>query len=191
MEPLPTAMMVETQQYLAKIQVIADSALAEAALKSSPPSRKTSLTSAADIPPRRVSLTTAFAATKLTTKTITVQPLGSTAEQQDTTTTTVNAIREQFQSQAEEQEPRATELRRSQSTSEEGQSQLSRRPSMPKGESSNDSAQSTSSDMADTKLSRFYHAMGSSESGAAEKREAEERARREAEERARRQSEGK
>jgi hypothetical protein len=183
-------MMTETQNYLEKIQGIADSALAEAALKSAPPSRKASLISPVNIPPRRVSLTTAFAATTITTPPNTGRPLMSSAEQRDTNTT-VKDTQEQLEPQLEEQQAKATELRRAQSAPEEGQSQLPRRPSMPKGESSNDSAQSTSSDMSDTKLSRFYHAMGSSESGAAERREAEERARKEAEERARQQSEGK
>ena len=178
MEPLPTAMMTETQQYLEKIQAIADST------RSSPPSRKASLTSPTIASHRKASLTTAFAAATLDSTTDTGQPLMSSAERsQESTKESTKDDQQLLQAQVEAQSSHS-ETNKAREGATEHQP---RRPPMPQG----DSNTSSSSDMSDTKLSRFYHAMGSSESSNAERREAEERARREAEERARRESQGK
>ncbi|KIV99097.1 uncharacterized protein PV09_09197 [Verruconis gallopava] len=149
------AMMTETQHYLEKIQAIAESALAGAASKSAPSSRKSSLTTIA------------------------------TGDQTQPFMSSNNDVQESSQeARVETQRQQAHREARPQNHHAAGNAQN-------QSQEHDSLAHPSTPEMADTKLSRFYHVMGSSESSAAERREQEERARREAEERARRANDGK
>jgi hypothetical protein len=155
------AMMTETEQYLEKIKAIAESAVTDATSRSAPPSRKSSLTA---------------------TNTTTTAGLFADTESQSFMSS----------NQGSEKSTRSSrdtlEQQDSASGNRDTREQQDSTRSNTREQKDSTSAPSSSAEMSDTKLSRFYHAMGSSESSAAERREQEERARREAEERARRQS---